>query len=54
MTKATGTEISFNELPSKTELPYFHIHVQNEETYIILKGEVDFQIIYEDPKLEQE
>ena len=43
-TKATGTEISFNVLPSKTELSYFHIHVQNEETYIILKGEGDFQV----------
>lgn len=44
VTKATGTEISFNVLPPKTELPYFHIHVQNEETYIILKGEGDFQV----------
>lgn len=44
VTRATGTEISFNTLPPNTELSYFHIHVQNEETYIILKGEGDFQV----------
>lgn len=43
-TKATGTEISFNYLPPKTELPYFHDHKNNEETYIFLKGYGDFQI----------
>jgi len=43
-TKATGTEISFNSLPPKTEQPYFHIHYKNEETYIILKGYGFFQL----------
>lgn len=43
-TKATGTEISFNTLPPKTELSYFHIHTNNEETYIFLKGAGDFQV----------
>jgi mannose-6-phosphate isomerase-like protein (cupin superfamily) len=43
-TKATGTEISFNSLPPKTEQPYFHIHYKNEETYIILKGYGFFQV----------
>lgn len=43
-TKATGTEISFNSLASKTEQPYFHIHYKNEETYIILKGYGFFQV----------
>lgn len=43
-TKATGTEISFNSLPPKTEQPYFHIHRKNEETYIILKGFGFFQV----------
>lgn len=43
-TKATGTEISFNSLPPKTEQPYFHIHNKNEETYIVLKGHGFFQI----------
>lgn len=44
VTEATGTEISFNTLPPKTEIPYFHKHTNNEETYIILKGYGDFQI----------
>lgn len=43
-TEATGTEISFQELPSHTDLSYFHIHNENEETYIILKGSGDFQV----------
>lgn len=44
VTAATGTEISFNTLPPKTAIPYFHKHTDNEETYIILKGYGDFQI----------
>lgn len=43
-TKATGTEISFQVLPPKTELSYFHKHIENEETYIILKGSGFFQV----------
>jgi mannose-6-phosphate isomerase-like protein (cupin superfamily) len=43
-TSATGTEISFNSLPPKSEQPYFHIHRKNEETYIILKGFGFFQV----------
>ncbi|HEY4786612.1 MAG TPA: cupin domain-containing protein [Bacteroidales bacterium] len=44
VTKATGTEISFNTLPPMTELSYFHIHRKNEETYVILKGFGFFQV----------
>ncbi len=44
ITKSTGTEISFNYLPPKTELGYFHIHKKNEETYIIIKGTGYFQV----------
>ena len=44
MTKASGTEISFNSLPPQSEQPYFHIHRKNEETYIILKGFGFFQV----------
>lgn len=44
VTEATGTEISFNVIPPKTEVPYFHKHTDNEETYIILKGNGDFQV----------
>lgn len=43
-TKASGSEISFNSLPPKSEQPYFHIHRKNEETYIILKGYGFFQV----------
>lgn len=44
VTKATGSEISFNSLAPKTEQPYFHIHNKNEETYIIVKGYGYFQV----------
>jgi mannose-6-phosphate isomerase-like protein (cupin superfamily) len=43
-TGATGTEISLDVIPPKSELPYFHIHRKNEETYIILKGTGYFQV----------
>lgn len=43
-TRSTGTEISFNSIAPRTEVPYFHIHKKNEETYIILKGSGYFQI----------
>lgn len=41
---ATGSEISFNTIAPHTEVPYFHKHSDNEETYIILRGSGDFQI----------
>ena len=44
VTKATGSEISFNSLPPKSEQPYFHLHYKNEETYIIIKGFGFFQV----------
>lgn len=44
VTKATGSEVSFNSLLPKSEQPYFHIHYKNEETYIILKGFGFFQV----------
>lgn len=43
-TKSTGTEISFSSIPPKSELPYFHIHTKDEETYIILKGHGFYQV----------
>lgn len=43
-TQATGTEISYNALPPHTDVPYFHTHHKNEETYLILKGEGFFQV----------
>ncbi|MCD7963895.1 MAG: cupin domain-containing protein [Rikenellaceae bacterium] len=44
LTDSIGTEISFNILPPYTEQPYFHKHIQNEETYIILTGSGMFQV----------
>lgn len=41
---ATGSEISFNTIAPHTEVPYFHKHADNEETYIILRGSGDFQV----------
>ncbi|MDE7094997.1 MAG: cupin domain-containing protein [Anaeroplasmataceae bacterium] len=35
----TGAEISFNELPTGSGVPFVHSHKQNEEIYIILDGE---------------
>lgn len=43
-TKATGSEISFTTLPPHAELPYFHFHSKNEETYIVLKGSGYYQV----------
>lgn len=43
-THATGTEISLQMLPAGQELSYFHIHRQNEETYLFLKGRGMFQV----------
>ncbi len=40
----TGCEISITSLPANTELPFFHSHKENEEVYIILKGNGKFQI----------
>jgi mannose-6-phosphate isomerase-like protein (cupin superfamily) len=43
-TDATGTEISFNIIPPRQEVPYFHVHNKNEETYIILRGNGFYQV----------
>ena len=40
----TGSEISFNKLPPKQSMPFYHKHHKNEEVYIFLSGEGDFQI----------
>lgn len=44
ITNATGTEISLSVLSAKTDLPIFHTHKQNEETYLILSGSGKFQV----------
>lgn len=43
-TNAKGTEISLSVLPAKSDLPIFHTHKQNEETYLILSGSGKFQV----------
>ncbi len=35
----TGCEISVNVVPIGFKLPFNHQHIQNEEIYIVLKGE---------------
>lgn len=35
----TGCEVSINELPANTSVPFVHVHKQNEELYIITEGD---------------
>ena len=39
----TSLEMSFQNVPANTKAPFLHIHKQNEEIYMILKGEGTFQ-----------
>jgi len=34
----TGAEISINNLPAGTGVPYVHTHKQNEEIYVVFSG----------------
>lgn len=40
----TSCEISFNKLPTKTGIPFYHKHKQNEEIYLFIQGRGEFQI----------
>lgn len=40
----TGTEISFSILPPGKSLPFHHKHRNNEEVYLFLRGQGQFQI----------
>lgn len=40
----TSSEISINKLKPRTSIPFYHKHRLNEEIYIFLKGEGEFQI----------
>ncbi len=40
----TSSEISINKLPPRTLMPFYHKHRLNEEIYLFLKGEGEFQI----------
>jgi uncharacterized cupin superfamily protein len=45
----TGSEISFNKLPPKKSMLFYHKHQQHEEVYIFLSGEGQFQGISKNP-----
>lgn len=40
----TSGEISLNKMPPRISMPFYHKHRLNEEIYIFLKGEGEFQI----------
>lgn len=40
----TSCEISFNKLPVKAAIPFYHKHKQNEEIYLFIQGKGEFQI----------
>lgn len=40
----TSCEISFNKLPAKAAIPFYHKHKQNEEVYLFMQGKGEFQI----------
>ncbi|MCC8019064.1 MAG: cupin domain-containing protein [Rikenellaceae bacterium] len=44
LTGSTGTEISVQSLAAGEEVPYFHTHNHNEETYIVLRGQGKMQV----------
>ncbi|MBR1551045.1 MAG: cupin domain-containing protein [Muribaculaceae bacterium] len=41
---STSCEVSFGTLPTGVEVPFFHSHRMNEETYIVLTGAGRFQV----------
>jgi mannose-6-phosphate isomerase-like protein (cupin superfamily) len=40
----TSCEISLNNLPPQTSIPFYHKHRSNEEIYIFIRGEGKFQV----------
>ena len=40
----TGAEISLNHLPPKKSMPFYHTHQHNEEIYIVVSGEGEYQV----------
>lgn len=44
----TGCEISFGQLEAGQAVPFLHTHKQNEEVYIITKGDGTFSVDGED------
>ncbi len=48
----TGAEVSVNNLPAGTVIPFYHSHKQNEEIYFIVKGKGFMEIDGENVPLE--
>lgn len=44
MLDLTSCEISFNNLPPRTSVPFYHKHRLNEEIYIFVQGKGEFQV----------
>lgn len=40
----TSAEVSLNNLPPKKSIPFYHKHRLNEEIYIFVQGEGEFQV----------
>ncbi len=40
----SGMEVSLNVLPAKAAVPFYHIHHDNEELYLFIKGQGQFQV----------
>ncbi len=40
----TGSEISVNQLPPGTSIPFVHAHKRNEEVYLVLQGKGRFYV----------
>ena len=40
----SGMEVSLNIFPANTAVPFYHRHEQNEELYIFIKGQGQFQV----------
>ncbi len=40
----TSSEISFNSLPAGKSVPFYHKHRLNEEIYVFLKGQGEFEV----------
>lgn len=42
--KLSGMEASINKLPPGMKIPFYHKHRENEELYIFIKGQGQFQV----------
>ena len=40
----TGMEVSLNVMPPNTSMPFYHQHKENEELYVFIKGQGQFQV----------